>query len=81
MEICCTHNMDLIAQTLESNFVQLQPASIHGVFWLQCHFPQQEWDALIGGKAALTTECMHHLAHDADIAGVTVDWRTSIHSP
>ncbi|WP_222929533.1 hypothetical protein [Synechococcus sp. PROS-7-1] len=72
--------MDLIAQTLESNFVQLQPASIHGVFWLQCHFPKKEWDILIAGQAAFATECMHQLAHDARVAGVTLEWTTSIHS-
>jgi len=72
--------VDLIAQSLGSDLVQLRPASIHGVFWLQSHFPKKEWDTLIAGQAAFATECMHQLAHDAKVAGVTLEWTTSIHS-
>ena len=60
--------------------VLLQPASIHGVFWLQCHFPDSEWDALLSGQAVFEVSCMKQLAQDARLAGVSLDWATSVAS-
>ena len=72
--------VDLIAQPHDSNLVLLQPASIHGVFWLQCHFPESEWDALLSGQAVFDVSCMKQLAQDARLAGVSLDWATSVAS-
>ncbi len=72
--------MDLLAQPHNSNLVRLQPASVLGVFWLQCHFPETEWDALLSGQAVFEATCMKQLAQDARQAGVTLDWSTSVPS-
>ena len=72
--------VDLIAQPHDSNLVLLQPASIHGVFWLQCHFPESEWDALLSGQAAFGMDCIDDLITDARQAGLNVEWEASVPS-
>jgi len=73
----CLFLVDLVAQTLDSNLVKLRPNSILGVFWLQSHFPEHEWETLINGQAAFELHCMHLLADDARAAGIKVEWSTS----
>ena len=70
--------MDLLAQPHNSNLVRLQPASVLGVFWLQAHFPSQEWDTLLSGEAAFGIDCMDQLIQDARLAGLNVDWEATV---
>lgn len=70
--------MDLIGKQIEPGLVQLIPNSVHAVFWLQTHFPEAEWDTLLGNQAAFENGCMNTLATDARRAGLTVDWECQV---
>ena len=51
---------------------RLYPQSIHGVLWLQTHFPASEWDALLRDQAYFSADCLDHLLSDALDAGLLV---------
>ena len=51
---------------------RLSPQSIHGVLWLQTHFPASEWDALLQDQACFSADCLDHLLSDAVEAGLLV---------
>ena len=51
---------------------RLYPQSIHGVLWLQTHFPVSEWDALLQDQACFSADCLDHLLSDAVDAGLLV---------
>ena len=51
---------------------RLHPQSIHGVLWLQTHFPASEWDDLLKDKACFGGDCLDHLLSDAVDAGLLV---------
>jgi len=70
--------MDLIAKQIEPELVQLIPKSIHGVFWLQTHFPETEWDTLLSDQAAFENNCMTSLMTDARRAGLSVEWDSQV---
>ena len=72
--------MDLTVKNVEPGLVQLIPNSVHAVFWLQTHFPREEWDALLNSQAAFEDRCMSALAEDARDAGLRVDWECQIPS-
>jgi len=46
--------------------------SIHGVLWLQTHFPSEEWKTLLGDQACFGSDCINDLLLDAEIAGLQV---------
>ena len=72
--------LDLIASRLNKGLAQVNPSSVHGVFWLQTHFPAQEWDALLSGQAAFGMDCIDDLISDAREAGLNVEWEASVPS-
>ena len=72
--------MDLIASRLDQGLVQVNPSSVHGVFWLQTHFPAQDWDALLSGQAAFGRDWIDDLISDAREAGLNVKWEASVPS-
>ena len=51
---------------------RLYPQSIHGVLWLQTHFPASEWDALLQDQACFGGDCLDYLLSDAFEAGLLV---------
>ena len=51
---------------------RLYPQSIHGVLWLQSHFPASDWDALLQDQACFSADCLDHLLSDAVDAGQLV---------
>ena len=51
---------------------RLYPQSIHGVLWLQSHFPASDWDALLQDQACFSADCLDHLLSDALDAGLLV---------
>ena len=51
---------------------RLEAKSIHGVLWLQTHFPASEWDALLHDQACLGGDCLDNLLSDALKAGLLV---------
>lgn len=48
------------------------PQSIHGVLWLQTHFPPDEWDDLTDGAVVLKPQNAEMLLIDARSAGLIV---------
>ena len=72
--------MDLITTRLDQRLVQVIPSSVHGVFWLQTHFPAQDWDALLSGEAAFGIDCIDDLISDARQAGLNVEWEAYVRS-
>ena len=70
--------LDLIASRLDQGLVQVTPSSVHGVFWLQTHFPAENWDALLSGQAAFGLDCIDELINDARQGGLNVSWETSV---
>ncbi len=64
--------MDLSIEQVESVF-SVRAVSALGLFWLQAHFPDDEWDDLLGGKAVFSQPCMAALHADASGAGLRVE--------
>ena len=56
------------------------PGSIHGVLWLQTHFPSTEWDALFEARAVFATDSLECLLDDAGLAGLTVQQPSVVES-
>ena len=52
---------------------RLQAQTIHGVLWLQTHFPASEWDALLHDQACFSGDCLDNLLADALKAGLLVN--------
>ena len=63
--------MDLTLAKLESG-VRLLPFSIEAVAWLQTHFDDQAWPAVLSGKAKLSLESLPALTAAAGEAGLRV---------
>ena len=80
MDPASATTLDLIASRLDQGLVQVNPSSVHGVFWLQTHFPANEWDALLSGQAAFGMDCIDDLVSDAREAGLNVEWEASVPS-
>ena len=65
--------MDLVTTHADvAGLRRLYPQSIHGVLWLQSHFPASDWDALLQDQACLSADCLDHLLSDAVDAGLLV---------
>ena len=66
--------MDLVAtSTNVPGLYRLSPSSVLGTLWLQTHFPDSEWDALIKGKGSFGVDCLTALIQDARSAGLSVE--------
>lgn len=64
--------MDLYIEQVDSVF-GVRAASALGLFWLQAHFPAEEWDDLLSGRAVFNQSCMSALLSDALGAGLNVE--------
>ena len=65
--------MDLVTTHADvAGLRRLYPQSIHGVLWLQSHFPASDWDALLQDQACFSADCLDHLLSDAVAAGLLV---------
>ena len=73
-------SVDLIIETQQDGLHRLSPGSVHGVLWLQTHFPPAEWDVLFESRAVFETECLQSLLGDAQSAGVTVQQPSVVES-
>ncbi len=63
--------MDILLVKVEEQ-VQIRPASIHGMLWLQTHFEDSEWDFIASNQARIPTEDSQFLRDDAKAAGLSV---------
>tara|TARA_B000000565_G_scaffold48774_2_gene32447 strand:+ start:156 stop:377 length:222 start_codon:yes stop_codon:yes gene_type:complete len=65
--------LDLLIQHTDSPGVRrMIVASVHGALWLQTHFPEEEWGALLSGQACFGMDCISDLLNDARSAGLNV---------
>ena len=71
--------MDLKAQPMDGLFA-IRPVSALGLFWLQAHFPSNEWDVLLGGQAVFNADCLAAMLADARGAGLAVDLPSQVPS-
>lgn len=52
--------------------IQLRPASVHGMLWLQTHFEDEHWQALGEGLVTLPETDAVELALDAQKSGLNL---------
>ncbi len=64
-----THDIEL--SQLNEVYV-ITPSSAAGMAWLQCHFPEDEWDWLCFGASCIDATSASMLAIDAEDAGLQV---------
>ncbi len=64
--------MDILLVRIEEH-VQIHPASIHGMLWLQTHFEDSEWDVIASNQARIPNEESQFLREDAEAAGLSVN--------
>ena len=50
----------------------LNPSTIHGMLWLQTHFPLEHWDSLASKQVIINDHDANNLYEDASEAGLTV---------
>lgn len=73
--------MDLIATPSDViGLYRLSATSIFGTLWLQTHFPESEWDLLMGNQASFGPDCLSLLLDDARSAGLAVESEAVTHS-
>jgi len=73
--------VDLVVSRRDRDALQqLTPGSVHGVLWLQTHFPSSEWDALFEERAVFAPDSLQMLLADADLAGLTVQQSSVVES-
>ncbi|MGC6482237.1 MAG: hypothetical protein ACON4T_01505 [Synechococcus sp.] len=64
--------LDLKVKSINASFT-IRPLSALGLFWLQAHFPADQWDVLLGGQAVFNAECFAAIVDDARSAGLGVE--------
>ena len=73
--------MDLVATTTDVlGLYRLTVRSVLGALWLQTHFPDSEWDALLEGTASFGLDCLNALIEDARSAGLAVEQTAVVES-
>jgi len=63
--------MDIFLTTA-SQGVQLAAKSIHGVLWLQTHFEESNWEALLTSQVLISRNDAETLTQDAKEAGISI---------
>ena len=61
--------------------IQIRPASIHGMLWLQTHFEDTHWDALATSQARLPQLDAEALSQDAKNAGMSLEHLSALSVP
>ena len=67
-----------ISLSNKRNGTQIEPASVHGILWLQTHFESNHWDSIINGLAMIPTKDAEMLCEDAQKAGLNVNFINSL---
>ncbi len=64
--------MDIsLTKTQQGNCINVE--IIHGILWLQTHFPSEFWEALAQNKALIPDKDAKLLIEDATQAGINVN--------
>ena len=58
--------------------VQLSPASIHGMLWLQTHFEETSWEAIATNQVIIPVDDSEILGLDAKKAGLSIKCLSSL---
>ena len=61
--------------------IQIRPASIHGMLWLQTHFEDAHWDALATSQVRLPQMDAEALSQDAKNAGKSLGHLSALSVP
>ena len=62
----------------KQNGTQLEPATIHGMLWLQTHFESNHWEAISDGLVMIPSKDAEMLAEDASQAGISLNFINSL---
>ena len=68
-----SHFMDICLVETNSG-TYLRPESIHGILWLQTHFEDSHWEAIVSNKVILPIEDAKNLTQDAKAAGLRLNY-------
>ena len=60
------------------NGTQIEPSSVHGILWLQTHFQSDYWEFISNGQVIIPTKDAKMLGEDATLAGVNVNFISSL---
>ena len=61
--------------------IQIRPASIHGMLWLQTHFEEAHWEAIANSMVKLPQTDAEVLSQDAKNAGLTLSHLSALSVP
>ncbi len=61
--------------------IQIRPASIHGMLWLQTHFEDAHWDSLASSQVRLPQLDAEALSQDAKNAGMSLGHLSALSVP
>ena len=53
---------------------QITPTSIHGILWLQTHFPSKDWESIAANLVVVSREDALELKNDAQQAGINLEF-------
>ena len=66
--------MDICLVNIDNNLNKsLKPISIIGMLWLQTHFENDQWEALINNSVIISKENSELLVKDATQAGLKIE--------
>tara|TARA_B100000085_G_scaffold229376_1_gene215537 strand:+ start:280 stop:486 length:207 start_codon:yes stop_codon:yes gene_type:complete len=63
---------DIFLDRLNEQSIRVQPKSVHGMLWLQTHFPDEHWEEMSIGLVAINQADAVHLSQDAELSGLRV---------
>lgn len=63
---------DIFLDRLTEESIRVQPKSVHGMLWLQTHFPDDHWDEMAMGLVAVNQPDALHISQDAGLSGLRV---------
>ena len=66
--------IDITLLPVTKDSVLIKPGSASGMFWLQSHFHDDDWDALAKGEAGLDLKHADMMSQDANRAGLRVHY-------
>ncbi len=61
--------------------IQIRPASIHGMLWLQTHFEDAHWEAIAKSLVKLPQSDSEDLSRDAKNAGLSIAHLSALSVP
>ena len=66
-----------ISACWQTAFLLIDPASVHGILWLQTHFESKHWELLADGRVTVSRTDAEELRQDATAAGLDVQYSSN----